>query len=218
MIVALWILLACGIAVLAVGVAWRWGSRFLHLPCPARFAWVLENDFMERRGGSAAVVERLRLESGMRVADVGCGPGRLTLPIAERVGPTGEVVALDLQPRMLERVQRRMRARNIANIRTLLGGAGEGMLPVDYFDRAILVTVLGEIPDRLRAVKEIYSALRPGGFLSVTEILPDPHYQRIATVKRLAETAGLQIGDTISSLFSYTIHLYRPDDSSAKVT
>ncbi len=210
MSVALWVLFACLAAVIALSIAWRFGARVFSLPCPAVFAWVLENDFMERRGGSAAVVERLGLQPGMRVADVGCGPGRLTLPIAGRVAPSGEVVALDLQLRMIERLERRLRERNVTNVRVVHGGAGDGKLPQDYFDRAILVTVLGEIPDRLRALKEIRSSLKPGGFLSITEILPDPHYQRLSTVRHLAEAAGFRIGDSIGSLFSFTIHLYRP--------
>ena len=211
MSVALWVLFACVAIVIAVSIAWRFGARVFRLPCPATFAWVLENDFMEKRGGSASVVERLRLEPGMRVADIGCGPGRLTLPIAERVGPSGEVVALDLQPKMIARVERRSRDRNLTNVKTIHSGAGEGKLSKDYFDRAILVTVLGEIPDRPRALKEIWSALKPGGFLSITEILPDPHYQRLSTVRRLTEAAGFRVGDTISSMFSFTMHVYRPE-------
>jgi len=44
---------------------------------------------------------------GATVADIGCGPGYFTLPLARMVGPTGQVVALDLQPEMLERVRQR---------------------------------------------------------------------------------------------------------------
>ena len=54
------------------------------------------------------------------------------------------------------------------------------------FDRALLVTVLGEIPDRDAALRAIFDALKPGGILSITEILRDPHYQRRTTVLRLA--------------------------------
>lgn len=42
----------------------------------------------------------------MRVLDAGCGPGRLTIPLARQVGPTGEVVALDVQQGMLKRVRK----------------------------------------------------------------------------------------------------------------
>jgi ubiquinone/menaquinone biosynthesis C-methylase UbiE len=207
----LWVFVGCLVITAVLNLAWRLGARVFHVPCPVALAWVLESRFMEKRGGTVAVIDRLGLKPGMRVADVGCGPGRLTLPMAARVAPTGDVVALDIQPKMLERIERRIRERNVTNVTPVLGGAGGGKLPAGSFDRAVLVTVLGEIPDRGRALREIRSALKPGGFLSVTEILPDPHYQRLATVRRLAEEAGFRCGDTFSSLLSFTIHLYRPE-------
>jgi ubiquinone/menaquinone biosynthesis C-methylase UbiE len=72
------------------------------------------------------------------------------------------------------------------------------------------VTVLGEIPDRLAALAEIGRALKPGGVLSVTEVLPDPHYQRPGTVRRLAAEAGLSVGPHWSQGIAFTAHFTRP--------
>jgi ubiquinone/menaquinone biosynthesis C-methylase UbiE len=57
--------------------------------------------------GPARLVERLDLALGMRVLDAGCGPGRLIIPLAKTVGPPGEVVALDGQREMLEKLEKR---------------------------------------------------------------------------------------------------------------
>lgn len=123
--------------------------------------------------------------------DAGCGPGRLSVPAARRVAPHGEVVALDIQPGMLDRLRVRAAAAGMTNIRPILGGLGQGLLDRDAFDRALLVTVLGDIPDRAAALREIRAALQPG-VLAVTEVVLDPHYQPPGTVRRLAEEAGFR--------------------------
>jgi ubiquinone/menaquinone biosynthesis C-methylase UbiE len=65
----------------------------------------------------------------------------------------------------LQRVQAKAQAANLNNIRFLQAGAGEDKLEHSYYDRAVLVTVLGEIPDREAALREIVEALKPGGIL-----------------------------------------------------
>lgn len=51
------------------------------------------------------------------------------------------------------------------------------------FDYALLVAVLGEIPDRATGFRRIFAALKPGGILSITEGIVDPHDQRRAAVR-----------------------------------
>jgi SAM-dependent methyltransferase len=197
-------------ALVAGCAGWRYAARRHTLPCPHWLGWVLENPYTEALAGSATLLDRLGLAPGMRVLDVGCGPGRVTVPAARRVGPDGSVVAVDIQPAMLREVERRAAAGGLTNVRTALAGAGQGGLGRDAFDRAVLVTVLGEIPDRERALREIYEALQPGGVLSVTEVFPDPHYQSRGTVRRLAEQVGFQVGQSFGTFFAFTVNLAKP--------
>jgi len=108
------------------------------------------------------IVRRLELQPGMKVLDVGCGPGRVTIPLAQQIGSQGEVWAIDIQPGMLRRAKAKAQAANLNNIRFLQIGAGEGKLERCQYDRAVLVTVLGEIPDQESALREIAGALKPG--------------------------------------------------------
>ena len=147
----------------------------------------------------------------MIVVDVGCGPGRLTIPIAAQIGPQGEVVALDIQPGMLRRVQEKTQAAHLTNIRFLQAGAGEGQLGRSQYDRAVLATVLGEIPDRAAALKEIFEALKPGGILSVTEVIFDPHFQSRDTVLRWASAIGFREKNFFGKRLAFTLHLEKPD-------
>ena len=194
-----------------VAVTWRFASRRHSLPCPEWLRWLVELDNPFTKIARAAVIVRhLDLRPGVAVLDAGCGPGRLTIPVARQVGQQGEVVAMDIQAGMLDRAREKARAANLTNIRFLQAGVGEGRLERDRFDRALLVTVLGEIPNRETALKEIYDALKPGGLLSVTEIIFDPHFQRRATVLRLAGAAGFREKMSFGNRIAFTLNLEKP--------
>ena len=80
---------------------------------------------------------------------------------------------MDTQPGMLRRAQEIAQAANLDNIGFLQASMGDGQLAVGRADRALLVTVLGEIPNREAALGELFATLKPGGILSVTEIIFD---------------------------------------------
>ena len=194
-------------------LCWRVLSRRRRLPCPAWLGWILANPYMNAVAGSATLLDRAGVEPGMRVLDAGSGPGRLTIPAAARVGPRGEVIALDLQDEMLDRVRRRVAEHGLANVRTILCDVESFADSPDAgrIDRAILVAVLGEIPDREGAMRALYAALAPGGLLSVTEVIPDPHFQTRSTVRRLAEGAGFRLERTYGMALAFTMNLRKPD-------
>ncbi|MEX2160604.1 MAG: methyltransferase domain-containing protein [Anaerolineales bacterium] len=201
-------LLAILLIILVVGLAaawifWRTSHR--NLPCPVTLISLLDNPFTRRYHRS--VLARLELAPGLSVLDAGCGPGLLAVPIAQAVGTTGRVLALDVQPGMLQRAEARAAEAGLTNLDFILAGLGEGKLPADSFDRALLVTVLGEVPDKLAALQEIHRALKPGGFLSVTEVLPDPDYQSASKIRELATQVGLVERDYFGSFFLFTLNL-----------
>lgn len=196
---------------LIVFTAWRFASRRQSLPCPVWLRWLVELDNpFTKTNRSAVIIGHLDLQPGMIVLDMGCGPGRLTIPVAQKVGKQGKVVAVDIQAGMLRRAEEKANQAGVNNIEFVLAGAGEGKLGKLLFDRALLVTVLGEIPAREMAVKEIYEALKPGGLLSVTEIIFDPHFQRQSTVRNIAQQAGFREKAIFGNAIAYTIHMEKP--------
>jgi ubiquinone/menaquinone biosynthesis C-methylase UbiE len=194
----------------AVSLAWRWASRVRSLPCPALLAWSLENPVLQRLNGTRTTLERLELRPGQRVLEIGPGPGRLLIPAAERVAPSGEAVGIDVQPKMLERLKLRAERAGLTNLTAILGDAAQPHVPEGSFDLVFLCTVLGEIPDRAGALGQCYRALKPGGMLSVSEMAGDPHYQSRSVVRRLAEAAGFQFRSLRGHWWFFTEDFVKP--------
>ena len=196
---------------LLVVLVWRLVSRRASLPCPAWLSWIVEIDNpFPSSFNTETIIEGLELRPGMKVLDAGCGPGRLTIPVAKKIAPEGEVIAVDIQAAMLRKAQAKAQAAGLTNIHFLHAGIGEGMLGKNQFDRALLVTVLGEIPDRVGSLEEIYGALKAGGILSVTEIVFDPHYQSRAAILRLASCVGFREKSFSGNRISFTLNLEKP--------
>ena len=194
-----------------ISVVWRISSIRLSIPCPAWLSWFVEldNPFLKNNRASE-IISHLGLLSGMKVLDFGCGPGRLTIPIAKQIGPSGTITAFDMQSGMLERVQVKANQEKLANIEFVQGAAGEGKLGGNEYNRALLVTVLGEIPDQKTALKEMFECLKPGGLLSITEVIADPHFQTRKNVIDLARSAGFIEKGFFGNQISYTMHFEKP--------
>jgi len=194
---------------ISVNLWWRWSSHRRSMPCPTLFTGFLESAWMERLIGTQTTLDRIGLESGQRVLEVGPGPGRLLIPAARRVLPGGDVVGLDIQPGMIARLEERAEQAGIANLKAVLGDATLPQFPPQSYDIIYLCTVLGEIPDREAALRQCYDALKPGGVLSITEIFPDPHFQARRTVQKLADTTGFQLKDIQGSWYFYTVRFVK---------
>ena len=203
-------MLVTSLVVAALVVGWfvtRWAGK--GKPCPTSVAALFDNPVVGRLSGVNAVLDRADVRQGMRVLDAGCGPGRLTIPLARRVGRDGEVVALDLQQAMLDRVARNIARAGVGNVR-LVRGSLDADSPVlrnePAFDRILLVTVLGEIPDQAGALRSLHSVLAPGGLLSVTETIIDPDYLPRGRVKDLASSAGFTLAQDFGSALAFTLN------------
>jgi ubiquinone/menaquinone biosynthesis C-methylase UbiE len=188
-------------------IVWRYAST---RPCPVRMKGMLDTPFtkgISKR--TKKTIERLDVRPGMNVLDAGCGPGRLTIPVAHMVRPEGTVTAIDIQEGMLSEARKQADKAGLTNIRFIQAGLGDGMLERERFDRAVMITVLGEIPDREAALREIYGAMKPGGILLIEETIRDPHFQTRNTVTRLAGDAGFIEKDFFGNRFSYTMTLQK---------
>jgi ubiquinone/menaquinone biosynthesis C-methylase UbiE len=113
-------------------------------------------------------VERLPLEPGKRVLDVCSGSGASALPLAERVGPTGNVIAVDLAERLLQLARKKAEHQGLSNIEFRVGDFQELGLADASFDAVVCVFGIFFVPDMNRAVRELWRMVRPGGQLAIT--------------------------------------------------
>lgn len=206
-----WILVAVVAAFLVLHFAWRWASRRWTLPCPTLLSWAVDGPWVDKIAGTSATVDRLGLRPGMTVVEIGPGPGRLLLPAARRVLPGGKAIGVELQQGMIDKLRRKLTRDDPGNIELIRADATQAVLAPQSADVVYLCTVLGEIPDRKRALKNCFDALRPGGRLSITEIIMDPHYQTVRKVRDLAEEVGFEFEDMTSTWRMYTANFRRPD-------
>jgi ubiquinone/menaquinone biosynthesis C-methylase UbiE len=158
----------------------------------------------------ARLQEVLAPQPGERILEIGPGTGYYTLDMAAWVGGTarsdsadsqesaadanpagGTVEIFDLQQEFLDHVMRRAAERGLRNVVPTQGDATA--LPYDdsSMDAVVLTAVLGEIPDRAAALREIHRVLEANGRLIVGEIFGDPHYTSLSSLRLQAAAVGL---------------------------
>src|SRR5687768_6494421 len=115
------------------------------------------------------VLDVLDVRAGQTVADVGCGSGYFTLHLSRRVGPTGKVIATDLQPEMLALLEKKLRAEKITNVTSVHTTEDDAKLPRGALDLVLLVDVYHELPKPPLTLAQIKEALAPNGRLALVE-------------------------------------------------
>ncbi len=177
-------------------------------PCPYALAWLADNPL--RRRYMRPILDRIGIQPGERVLELGPGPGTFTLQAARRTQPGGRLVAVDIQPKMIAVVERKVREAGLTNVETHVASAYDLPLEAESVDRAFLVTVLPEIPDRRLALAELRRVLKPGGVLSITEEFLDPDYPLARTTIRWAQEAGFKLDERHGNWWLYTLNFRKP--------
>ncbi len=132
------------------------------------------------------------VRGGMRVADVGCGAGFNTEALARLVGPSGLVVAVDLQPRMLAMTKRRLGRSGLLERAELVQASDTELRigPDAQLGFAVAFWMAHEVPDAERLFRQVCNALKPGASFLVTE--PKLHVSRHAF--EASVQAALRVG------------------------
>ena len=144
--VLLFILLGLPLLLIVLHTIVRIVRHFHKFPIPQFAANIIDNPFRRRIQPPYETAIRHGIEPGMTVLDVGPGNGTYTLGAARRVGDKGKIIAIDIEPKMIERVKKRAQTEGIKNIETRVADVFDLPFEDGYFDVVYMIAVIGEIP------------------------------------------------------------------------
>ncbi|MEL7316556.1 MAG: methyltransferase domain-containing protein [Cyanobacteria bacterium J06559_3] len=167
----------------------------------------LERPSRELQEHPQLIVDRLELQPGDVVADIGAGTGYMSARMAKRV-PQGKVLAVDVQPEMLELLQLRLTEDDIENIEPVQGTVDNPHLPTASIDLALMVDAYHEFEFPLEMMTHLREALKPGGRVVLAEyraenplvLIKRLHKMSEAQAKREMQVAGFTWQKTDESL------------------
>jgi precorrin-6B methylase 2 len=177
----------------------------------------LERGSREREERPDLLLAALDLKPGMAVADIGAGTGYYSWQIAARIGETGRVQAVDVQPQMIALLKERMQQRGVRNVLPVLGSPTDTGLAPASVDLALMVDVYHELDHPREILDSIMRALRPGGRLVLVEYRAEDdsvpikrlHKMSVAQIRREVGAQGLLWQKTVDALPWQHIVIFR---------
>jgi len=151
--------------------------------------------------------EVLRPQPGERLLEIGVGTGYYSCELAEWAAPGGTLELFDLQQKFLDHVMRAAAERDLTNLVPTQGDATNLPYEDASIDAVIITAVLGEIPDREAALREIHRVLKPTGRLVVGELFGDPHFTSQKSLKQLGAEASLKLTEASGPRLGYFARL-----------
>jgi ubiquinone/menaquinone biosynthesis C-methylase UbiE len=153
-------------------------------------------------------IDVLKIDKGSTVADLGAGSGYMTVKLSKKVGPQGKVYANDIQPAMLDLLNKRLAKGKITNVSVVLGTQDDPRLPIEALDLVLMVDVYHELSQPQLMLRHIRASLKPGGRLVLLEyrkedpnvpIKPE-HKMSVAEAKLEVEAEGFKLTRTNEDL------------------
>jgi ubiquinone/menaquinone biosynthesis C-methylase UbiE len=160
--------------------------------CPWWFCWSFDNVIRKIFHNPEKIVKPF-VNKGDTVADIGCGMGYFTIPLAQMVGVDGNVIAVDLQKKMLERVIKRAQKKNVLKQIQTQQATLNSLSTNANVDFVLAFWMIHEIPDRAHVFKELYDLLKDNGKLLIVEPIGHVSAKGFQDTVGVAMAAGFEI-------------------------
>ena len=115
------------------------------------------------------VMDILGVTPGKSVADIGAGSGWFTVRAGRRVGVTGTIYAVDINPEAIKYIGDRAKKEKLANVKTILGKEDDPLLPVGAVDCVLILKTYHEIAKPVALLRNLHAALRPGAKIGIID-------------------------------------------------
>src|SRR6516225_4329273 len=115
------------------------------------------------------VMDLLGIHTGSAVADIGAGSGWFSVRAARRVGSTGRVYAVDINPSYLQYIRDRAQKEKLPNIRTILGKSDDPLLPSNSVGAVLLIKTYHEVAQPILLLRHVRAAMQPGARLGIID-------------------------------------------------
>lgn len=188
----------------------RWTSLFRRIlflaphTCPWWFGYTFDNPLRRLVHDPLTILGRF-VGPGQTVVDIGCGLGYFSIALARLVGPTGKVIALDIQSQMIERARHRAERQGLANridFRTCTPNQLDVKGPADF---VLAFWVVHEVVDPKGLLIEVRLLLQPRGYLLIAEPKGHVSAARFAETVELARLAGYKTSEGPLVRFSRSV-------------
>lgn len=174
-------------------------------PIPQALTRFIDGPHRHRFQPPDATAVRHGIEPGMKVMDVGPGNGSYTIAAARLAGPDGTVYAVDIDQKIIERLNQRINDQGVDNLIPMVADVYELPFSREEFDLIYLITVIGEIPEPVKAMREFHRVLKPEGRLVFSELLVDADYPSRKRLVQLASESGFREVKRLGNFFYYTL-------------
>jgi ubiquinone/menaquinone biosynthesis C-methylase UbiE/ketosteroid isomerase-like protein len=177
---------------------------------------------LNKRQPPVKIIDAIGAAPGMAIGEVGAGTGRMTMWLAERVGPSGKVYANDIDEERLDDLKKRCERDGFDNVEIVVGETEDPKLPAGALDIVFMINVYHHLDNPVPLIRNILPSLKPDGVLAIVECDPDKvdwgeeeGCNRKADVKKELKEAGFEVVRIETFLNEDNIYIARPVSRNA---
>jgi ubiquinone/menaquinone biosynthesis C-methylase UbiE len=175
---------------------------------------------LNKRQPPLPILDAIGAKPGMVIGELGAGTGRMTMWLAERIGPDGKIYANDINKNSLNHLKARCKKANFKNVTPILGGITDPKFPKKTLDLVFMINVYHHLDKPVETVRNIIPSLKPDGLMAIVDCDPlksgfgDDHSTPIHDFILQMNEAGYRVIRIESFLNEDYIYICRPKAGS----